>query len=112
MKDTWNLDRIYRGFEDPAFGADMKALQEKAADYNAFAAGLEQMDAMAGLRQGILLEEELDNLARKLATYAQLRQSVNTRDSACGSYFGESACQAGDMGLIPGPGRSHMLWST
>ena len=89
MKDTWNLDRIYRGFEDPAFGADMQALQEKAAGYNAFAAGLETMDALTGLRQGILLDEELDNLARKLATYAQLRQNVNTRDSACGSYFGQ-----------------------
>ena len=89
MKDTWNLDRIYRGFEDPAFGADMEALQKKAAEYNAFAASLETMDALTGLRQGILLDEELDNLARKLATYAQLRQSVNTRDSACGSYFGQ-----------------------
>ena len=89
MKDTWNLDRIYRGFEDPAFEADMKALREKAVQYNDFAANLETMDALTGLRQGILREEDLDGLARKLATYAQLRQSVDTRDTACGSYLGQ-----------------------
>ena len=89
MKDVWNLDRIYRGFEDPAFEADMKALQEKAACYRDFAANLKDMDSLTGLRQGVILEEELDSLARKLATYAQLRQSVNTRDSDCGSYLGQ-----------------------
>ncbi len=88
MKDAWNLDRIYRGFEDPAFTADMDALKEKAARYNAFTADLENMDALAGLRQGIILEEELTGLARKLAIYAQLRQSVDTRDTACGSFLG------------------------
>ena len=104
MKDTWNLDRIYRGFEDPAFDADMKTLQEKAAQYNAFAAGLEAADALTGLRQGIALEEELDGLARKLATYAQLRQSVNTRDSACGSYFGQV------MQILSGTAGAQTAW--
>ena len=89
MKDTWNLDRIYKGFEDPAFIADMAALQEKAAGYRDFAANLENMDSLTGLRQGVILEEELTGLVRKLAFYAQLRQSVNTRDSVCGSYFGQ-----------------------
>ena len=89
MKDVWNLDRIYRGFEDPAFAADMDALREKAVRYNDFAASLENMDALAGLRQGIILEEELTGIARKLATYAQLRQSVDTRDTACGSFLGQ-----------------------
>ena len=27
MNSVWNLDPIYRGFEDPAFEADMKALE-------------------------------------------------------------------------------------
>lgn len=89
MKDVWNLDRIYRGFEDPAFAADMDALREKAVRYNDFAASLENMDALTGLRQGIILEEELTGIARKLATYAQLRQSVDTRDTACGSFLGQ-----------------------
>jgi len=104
MKDVWNLDRIYRGFEDPAFGADLDALKETAARYNAFAGNLEAMDARTGLRQGIALEEELTALSRKLATYAQLRQSVDTRDTACGSYLGQV------MQILSGTAGAQTAW--
>ena len=89
MKDRWNLDPIYRGFEDPAFGADMETLTTMAAEYAAFAKTLEDTDALTGLQQGILWEEKLTSLARKLATYAQLRQSVDTRDTQCASWLGQ-----------------------
>jgi len=89
VKETWNLDPIYRGFEDPAFGADLEKLKDMASRYVDFAAGLEGMDPLTGLREGIVWEEELTALARKLATYAQLRQSVDTRDTACGSFLGQ-----------------------
>ena len=89
MKDVWNLDRIYRGFDDPAFGADMDTLRDLVKQYNAFAEGLESMEALAGLRQGIELEEKLMQLFMKLISYAQLRQSVSTRDSECGSRLGQ-----------------------
>ena len=89
MNEVWNLDPIYRGFEDPAFVGDLEKLEALANQYNEFAAGLEMMDILEGLRQGVLWEEKLTDLAKKLATYAQLRQSVNTRDTACGSYLGQ-----------------------
>ena len=89
MNEVWNLDPIYRGFDDPAFTADMDTLREKAAQYNAFAAELPNLDAGEGLRRGIEWEETLTALARKLAFYCQLRQSVNTRDPECGSRLGQ-----------------------
>ena len=89
MKDVWNLDRIYRGFDDPTFAADMDTLRALVKQYNAFAEGLESMEALAGLRQGIELEEKLMQLFMKLISYAQLRQSVSTRDSECGSRLGQ-----------------------
>ncbi|MBQ7001605.1 MAG: M3 family oligoendopeptidase [Oscillospiraceae bacterium] len=89
MKDVWNLDRIYKGFEDPAFAADMDTLRALVKQYNAFAEGLESMEDLAGLRQGIELEEKLMQLFMKLISYAQLRQSVSTRDSECGSRLGQ-----------------------
>ena len=89
MKDVWNLDVIYRGFEDPAFAADMEALQEVVRGFNDFAQTLETMDTAEGLRGGIAWEEKLTQLGTKLAYYAQLRQSVNTRDSDCGSRLGQ-----------------------
>ena len=89
MNEVWNLEKIYAGFDDPAFAADFDKLKKIVADFNAFAAGLSGMDALEGLKQGIALEEELNKTAMKLGEYAQLRQSTNTRDSEAGSRFGQ-----------------------
>nr|MBQ8244438.1 M3 family oligoendopeptidase [Oscillospiraceae bacterium] len=90
MNEVWNLDPIYRDFDDPAFAADLQALREMAAGFNAFSAGLNNAGTMDGLKQGILWEEKLTALAMKLLEYAQLRQSTDTRDSRAGSYLGQA----------------------
>ena len=33
MNEVWNLDPIYKGFDDPAFEADLTAAKEKLAAY-------------------------------------------------------------------------------
>ena len=53
MKDVWNLNTIYEGFTDPAFAADMEAMQNVVHDFAAFADGLETMETLEGLRGGI-----------------------------------------------------------
>ncbi len=88
MNDIWNLDPIYKGFDDPAFGADFDALKQKAADFNAFAAKLADMNAAEGLCRGIALQEELSHVIYKLAGYASLRQAANTKDPDAGSQMG------------------------
>ena len=50
MNEVWNLDPIYKGFDDPAFAADMEKLSEKAQAVSAFAAGMissKEKDQMA-----------------------------------------------------------------
>ena len=89
MKDVWNLDVIYKGFADPAFSADMDALREVVRGFDDFAATLDTADTLEGLQAGILWEEKLTVLGTKLAYYAQLRQSVNTRDTECASRLGQ-----------------------
>ncbi|MBQ3192474.1 MAG: M3 family oligoendopeptidase [Oscillospiraceae bacterium] len=89
MNEVWNLDRIYHGFEDPAFAADKTALEETVEAYRVFASRLAQADHLAGLKRGIALEEELTRLVQKLAAYCQLRQSVDTRDTQCASQLGQ-----------------------
>ena len=32
MNEVWNLDPIYKGFDDPAFEEDLAALKEKVAN--------------------------------------------------------------------------------
>jgi len=89
MNEFWNLDPIYKGFDDPAFESDMVTLRSHVQSYNQFAAGLAELSPMEGLRQGIAWDEQLTDLAMKLAGYASLRQSTNTRDSEAGSRLGQ-----------------------
>jgi len=89
MNDQWNLERIYRDFSDPAFEADQAALAAAAEGFNAFSGKLNTLDGKTGLIQGISWLEQINQTAMKLATYAQLRQSTNTRDTQAGSRLGQ-----------------------
>ena len=88
MNGLWNLDPIYRGFDDPAFEGDLEKLKQKVAESAAFAAALSDAEPLAGLKAGIALEEELNELVYKLAGYASLRQAADTRDPQAGSQMG------------------------
>ena len=89
MNEVWNLDPIYKGFDDPAFDVDMKALKEMVEKLQAFSAALSNMDSLQGLKQGIALQEQFSDLVNKLAGYASLRQAANTRDPEAGSRMGQ-----------------------
>ncbi len=104
MNEVWNLDRIYAGFEDPSFSGDLNQLRRIAQEYTAFAAGLKDMDALEGLKQGITWQEKLTALAMKLFAYAQLRQATNTRDTQAGSYVGQV------MQILSGTAGAEAAW--
>ncbi len=89
MKGTWNLDPLYSGFDDPAFEADLQTLRQKVEENIAFAKTLETVDPAEGLRTGIRLEEELSELAGKLAGFTNLRQATNTKDPDASSRMGQ-----------------------
>ena len=89
MNEFWNLDPIYKGFDDPAFEADMAALKQKVTEISAFSAQLPNLSAIQGLTRGIALQEQFSDLVSKLANYASLRQAANTRDPEAGSRMGQ-----------------------
>ena len=89
MNDVWNLDPIYKGFDDPAYGQDMAALKELVEKIQVLAARLPEMEHLQGLKQGIALQEQFSDLISKLAGYASLRQAANTRDPEAGSRMGQ-----------------------
>lgn len=107
MKGTWNLDPIYKGFDDPSFARDMENLKEKVAQITAFARTLEKIAPLEGLRTGIALEEETVDLVGKLAGYASLRQSTDTRDPEAGSQMGRIM---GIVSSIAGPKAAFRAW--
>ena len=88
MNDVWNLTPIYKGFDDPAFEADLKALKEKVAAFGSFTQSLGDTAHLEGLRSGIAQQEEIQNIAMKLASYASLRQAADTRNPEAGSQMG------------------------
>ena len=91
MNEKWNLDPIYKGFDDPSYAADCKSLEEKLSAIDAFSKTLsERKDFLAALKEGIALQEEITVLLTNLITYSSLRQSANTRD-------GEAVSQMGRM---------------
>ena len=104
MNEVWNLDPIYKGFDDPAFDADMQALKTCVAENNEFVKTLDSLSPLEGLKQGIIWEERITELAYKLANYASLRQSTNTRDSEAGSKLGQV------MQLISGTAGAGAAW--
>ncbi len=89
MNDVWDLNPIYRGFDDPAFEADLAELRRKVEELTAFSATLSDQEPLEGLRTGIALEEAATALVGRLALYASLRQSTNTRDAEAGSKMGQ-----------------------
>ena len=88
MNEFWNLDPMYKGFEDPAFEADLSAAKGKLDDLDGLMARLSAMDSAQGLREGIAVQEEISDLLGKMVNYAMLRQSANTKDTEAGSNVG------------------------
>ena len=88
MNEVWNLDPIYKGFDDPAYQADLAAMKELVADFTAFAANLDSMEPLEGLRRGIEMQEKLADLG-SLGGYASLRSATNAKDPEPGSWMGQ-----------------------
>ena len=89
LNDVWNLDPIYQGFDDPAFTADLQALQDAITACSSFVATLDTQVPAEALRTGIRQLETITKLANKLAGYASLRQAANTRDPQAASKLGQ-----------------------
>ena len=87
MNEVWDLTPLYKGFDDPAFEADMAAMKQMVADFTAFSKELPNVEPVVGLRRGVELLEKLSDLS-KLFGYANLRSATNTKDPEPGSYMG------------------------
>ena len=89
MNEVWNLDPIYKGFDDPAFDRDLSELKNIVSGLDTFTKELDSAEPLEGLKAGIRQLEALTNLGGKLIEYAMLRQSANTADSEAGSRLGQ-----------------------
>lgn len=90
MNKEWSLKKLYQGYDDPAFTADEKALDEAIAAFTAFCADL-QGDAKEVLKKGIGLTAEIERLGTLLFSFAELSQAVNMSDAASAAVCGRMA---------------------
>lgn len=88
MNEVWNLDPIYRGFEDPAFEGDLGELTALSSQFTAFTKGLETAQPVDALRQGIGYMERITSLGNRLAAFAMFRQAADSRDAEASSQLG------------------------
>ena len=88
MNEVWNLDPIYKGFDDPAYQADLAQMKQLVVEFNAFAEQLPTLEPLEGLRRGTQLREQMADLST-LGSYASLRSATNAKDPEPGSWMGQ-----------------------
>ncbi len=89
MNDLWNLDPIYRGFDDPAFLRDRDTFKTQLLQFSDFTKHLTQGEPLETLRAGLTRLESVITLGSTLGLYASLRQSADTRDAQASSMMGQ-----------------------
>lgn len=88
MYDKWNLDKLYKGFDDPKYATDMQALKDIVDEYENLTKDLTSGDPLETLKKAIKIKEDISNLSA-LFSYASLRASTDTKDPDPGSYMGQ-----------------------
>ena len=78
MKTEWSLEEIYKGLEDPAYEADVKAARKAVEETAALIEKLEKEAEGERAERLLLQQEKVVSLLRKLFQYVSLRQSVDT----------------------------------
>ena len=84
----WNLDILYTGFDTVEYQNDLARLKELIPELVTFAKECKNMSAAELLTEYVKKSEEMSGLVEKLAIYANLRYSANTRDTDAASMLG------------------------
>ena len=85
MNEKWNLDILYKGFDDPEFKKDTEAFDEVISELNALAEKCETMAHAELIAKAITLWERQYTLMEKLFIFASLKYSADTRDGEASS---------------------------
>ena len=84
----WNLDILYTGFDTEEYKNDLQRLEELIPELSRVAEKSRELSASEFLTEYIKVNEEITELVEKLAIYANLRYSANTRDTEAASMLG------------------------
>ncbi len=96
MKHEWNLDILYKGFDDPKLASDMGELSNAISAIEKLAEQASNMGHRELLLEYVDINEKLTHFATKIIIFANLRYSANTNDTEAASTIGRV------MGMISG----------
>lgn len=88
MNERWNLEPLYRGFQDSNFTGDLQAMKVAVARFDTYTKNLEALQPLQALRGCIDALEHIMSLGNALAEYASLRQAADTVDAEAASAMG------------------------
>ncbi|MCQ2418551.1 MAG: M3 family oligoendopeptidase [Clostridia bacterium] len=88
MNETWSLDALYKGYDDPKYEADIQKMNRLCEEYEAFVKTLPELAPKDALRKGLLMEEELTEVVELLILFSVLQQQANTKDAESASRYG------------------------
>lgn len=81
--NTWNLDILYKGFDDPAFEADYAAFEQAIERLKTYLPTFASSSHSAAVLKNYLCDTALlEGLTDKLIHFASLRSSTDSTDSA------------------------------
>ncbi len=80
MNKEWDLSPLYSGFDDPQYDRDLQDLRAAVAEIQGLPALQETLEPKDYLCKALELEEKLNDLGHRMASYASLRSSTNTQD--------------------------------
>ncbi len=88
MKETWSLDELYSGYDDPAYASDLQKLQDSINAINQAPAKLAENDLAANVRMILDLLNNHNRISSKLFSFSSLQVSANTNDGISASKMG------------------------
>ena len=80
MNMTWNLEIMYKGYDDPKYISDNQKVLEIIKEMNELVGKLDVKNAVSCIEQELKLEEELNKVLSELFSYSSLRASTNVND--------------------------------
>ena len=89
MNDRWSLDALYKGYDDPAFDADVKRMKALCTEFDSFSKTLPSAEPKTALVYALTLQEQLTAVAARLITFTGLQLAVDARDEQSTAWNGK-----------------------
>ncbi len=80
MNMTWDLDILYKGFDDPKYKEDLDELDNVIKEMIELSNNLDLDNQINTIESYLKLEEKLSSLIEELFTYSSLKSSTNVND--------------------------------